>query len=140
MNSWELKALDLEARLPEILSSSEEARAIVLDLAAGESLSDHEVHERAWLLVIDGAIEVTTAAGERASGEAGLLAGLVVCQATFAVLMSRLRRGLSVLRLRQWMYRRMRRAWVAWSGWSVPASVKYRSARNCASIRFSQEA
>ena len=39
MNSWELKTLDLKVRLPEILSSSEEARAIVLDLAAGESLS-----------------------------------------------------------------------------------------------------
>jgi hypothetical protein len=66
--------------------------------------------------------------------------GLVECQATFAVLMSLRRRGLLVLRLRQWMYRRMRRAWVAWSGWSVPARVKYRSARNCASILFSQEA
>jgi quercetin dioxygenase-like cupin family protein len=73
VNSWELKTLDLESRLPEILSSSEEARAIVLDLAVGESLSDHEVHERAWLHVIDGAIEVTTAAGERGGGEAGLL-------------------------------------------------------------------
>jgi len=76
VNSWELKALVLEARLAEILSSKEEARAIVLDLAAGESLSDHEVHERAWLLVIDGEIEVTTVAGERASGEAGLLVEL----------------------------------------------------------------
>ncbi len=65
---------------------------------------------------------------------------LVECQVTFAVLMRRFRRGLSVLRLRQWMYRRIRRAWVAWSGWSVPASVKYLSARNCASILFSQEA
>ncbi len=52
MNSWEFKAPDLEVRLPEILSSSEEVRAIVLDLAAGESLSEHKVHERAWLLVI----------------------------------------------------------------------------------------
>ena len=34
---------------------------------------------------------------------------LVECQAAFAVLMSRFRRGLLVLRLRQWMYRRMRR-------------------------------
>lgn len=73
MNSWELKALDLKVRLPEIISSSEEARAIVLELAAGESLSDHEVHERAWLVVIDGSIEVTTAAGERVSGGVGLL-------------------------------------------------------------------
>jgi hypothetical protein len=48
VNNWELEALDLKVRSPEILSSSEEARAIVLDLAAGESLSDHEVHERMW--------------------------------------------------------------------------------------------
>ena len=76
MNSWDLKALDLRPRLPEILSSSDAARAIALDLAAGESLSDHEVHERAWVLVVDGAIELTTAAGERASGGAGLLVEL----------------------------------------------------------------
>ncbi len=73
MNTWELNALDLKPRLPEILSSTEAARVIVLDLAEGESLSDHEVHERAWLVVIDGAIEVATAAGERVSGGAGLL-------------------------------------------------------------------
>jgi len=72
VNTWELNALDLKPRLPEILSSTEAARVIVLDLAEGESLSDHEVHERAWLVVIDGAIEAT-AAGERVSGGAGLL-------------------------------------------------------------------
>lgn len=73
MKSWQLKTLDLKPRLPEILSSSDAARAIVLDLAAGETLSDHEVHERAWVIVIDGAIEVTTAAGERGEGGPGLL-------------------------------------------------------------------
>ena len=73
MKSWQLKTLDLKPRLPEILSSSDVARAIVLDLAAGESLSDHEVHERAWVIVIDGAIEVTTTAGEHAGGGPGLL-------------------------------------------------------------------
>ena len=73
MNAWHLKSLDLKPRLPEILSSSEAARAIALDLAAGEMLSEHEVHERAWILVIDGAIEVSTAAGERTSGSGGLL-------------------------------------------------------------------
>ncbi len=70
MNSWDLKALDLRPRLPEILSSSDD---VVLDLAAGESLSDHEVHERAWLVVLDGEIQVTTAAGEHAGGGVGLL-------------------------------------------------------------------
>ena len=73
MNSWDLKALDLKPRLPEILSSSDAARAIALDLAAGESLSDHQVHERAWLVVLDGEIQVETAEGEHASGGVGLL-------------------------------------------------------------------
>jgi quercetin dioxygenase-like cupin family protein len=73
LNIWELKALDLKPRLPEILSSSDAARAVVLDLATGEALSEHEVHERSWLLVLDGQVEVTNAAGERARGSAGLL-------------------------------------------------------------------
>jgi hypothetical protein len=38
VNSSDLKALDLRPRLPEILSSSDAARALVLDLAAGESV------------------------------------------------------------------------------------------------------
>ena len=54
MKSWNLNALDLKPRLPEILSSTPEARAIALDLRAGESLPDHEVHERAWVVVVDG--------------------------------------------------------------------------------------
>ena len=65
--------MDLKPRLPEILASSDAARAIVLDLAAGESLSEHEVHERSWLVVLGGEIEVAAAAGECASGGAGLL-------------------------------------------------------------------
>jgi quercetin dioxygenase-like cupin family protein len=73
VNSWDLRALDLKPRLPEILSSSDAARAIVLDLAAGESLADHEVHERAWLIVLDGEVEVTTAAGDSVDGGVGLL-------------------------------------------------------------------
>jgi hypothetical protein len=45
----------------------------VLDLAAGESLSEHPVHERAWLVVLDGEVRVTTAEGEHANGTVGLL-------------------------------------------------------------------
>ena len=73
MNSWDLKSLELKPRLPEILSSTSEARAIVLDLAGGESLSEHEVHERAWLIVLDGEVEVSTNNGGHAAGGAGLL-------------------------------------------------------------------
>ena len=73
MKSWHGLELDLKPRLPEILSSSEDARAVVLDLAAGESLQEHEMHERAWLVVLAGEIEVSTAAGERAAGGVGLV-------------------------------------------------------------------
>jgi quercetin dioxygenase-like cupin family protein len=62
--------------LPEILSSSEAARAIALDLAAGETLAEHEVHERAWLLVVAGEVEIHTATDEHAAGGPGLLVEL----------------------------------------------------------------
>lgn len=73
VNSWDLTSLDLKPRLPEILSSSDAARAIALDLAAGESLADHQVHERAWLVLLSGTVEVSSAEGERSRGGAGLL-------------------------------------------------------------------
>ena len=73
MKNWNLRALELKPRLPEILSSTAEARAIALDLRAGESLPDHEVHERAWVVIVDGEVEVTSAGGERVSGGCGLL-------------------------------------------------------------------
>lgn len=73
MKSWRLKALDLKPRLPEILSSSDEARVIALDLAQGEDLAEHEVHERAWVIVLDGAVEIGTRNGAAATGGAGLL-------------------------------------------------------------------
>ncbi len=43
MQSWDITA----PHTPQILSSSDDARAIVLDLPAGEGLQEHEVHERA---------------------------------------------------------------------------------------------
>ena len=73
MKNWNLRALELKPRLPEILSSTPEARAIALDLRAGESLPDHEVHERAWVVIVDREVEVTSAGGERVSGGCGLL-------------------------------------------------------------------
>lgn len=58
MQSWNLSELEAHPHQPEILSSSDEGRSILLLLPAGEQLQEHEVHERAWLLVVDGEIEV----------------------------------------------------------------------------------
>lgn len=76
MKSWDLHKLELKPRLPEILSSAEDARAIALDLAAGEALPEHEVHERAWLVVLAGELEVRSAAGEHVRGGPALVVEL----------------------------------------------------------------
>jgi hypothetical protein len=73
MRTWDLGELELKPRLPEILASNDDARAVALDLAPGECLGDHEVHERTWLVVLAGEIEVSTASDERASGGVGFV-------------------------------------------------------------------
>jgi quercetin dioxygenase-like cupin family protein len=59
MEHWDLSELDVAPHKPQILHSSRgEARSIALHLPAGEELQDHEVHERAHLVVIEGDVEV----------------------------------------------------------------------------------
>jgi quercetin dioxygenase-like cupin family protein len=73
VRSWDLRAVELRPHWPEILSSSDEARAVVLEIPGGASLQDHQVHERAWISVIDGEVEITTTAGENVAGGTGLM-------------------------------------------------------------------
>ena len=74
MESWNLNELEVEPRLPQVLDSESEGRAIVINLPQGEQLQEHQVHERAWLLVIDGNIELNTPDGKWAASGPGLLA------------------------------------------------------------------
>jgi quercetin dioxygenase-like cupin family protein len=64
MESWDLKTVEVEPRQPRILASGDDARSIVLNLPEGEEMQEHEVHERARLIVIDGVVDVTTESGE----------------------------------------------------------------------------
>lgn len=73
MQSWNVNDLELKPRAPQILSSTDDARAIALFLPAGESLEDHQVHERAWVSLLSGEAEIATPAGERIAGTPGLL-------------------------------------------------------------------
>jgi quercetin dioxygenase-like cupin family protein len=73
VRSWDLRAVALRPHSPEILSSSDEARAVVLEIPAGESLQDHQVHERAWVTVIGGEVEITTSDGGTVAGGTGLM-------------------------------------------------------------------
>ena len=73
MKTWDIAGLDVEAHKPEIVSSSEAARLIALNLPAGEALQEHVVHERAWLVVVAGELEIE-ADGETTAGGPGLVA------------------------------------------------------------------
>lgn len=74
MRNWDLSTIDVEPQKPVVLDSEDEGRAIVIDLQAGEQLKEHQVHERAWVLVIAGAIRIDLPGGDRAEGGPGLLA------------------------------------------------------------------
>jgi len=68
MKSWNLTEVAAEPHQPEILASADDARIIVLRLPAGEQLQEHEVHERARIVVVEGDVEVEASGGaERAS-------------------------------------------------------------------------
>jgi quercetin dioxygenase-like cupin family protein len=73
LNSWTITNLELKPHAPEILASTDDARAIALMIPAGESLDDHQVHERAWVTVLGGDVEITTSSGASISGSSGLV-------------------------------------------------------------------
>lgn len=73
MESWNLKTVDVEAHQPQILASADDARTILLHLPEGEEMQEHEVHERARLIVVDGDVDIATQEGDSASAGAGHL-------------------------------------------------------------------
>jgi redox-sensitive bicupin YhaK (pirin superfamily) len=73
MESWNLNELEVQPHAPVVLDSESEGRAILINLPKGEQLQEHQVHERAFVLVIDGTVGITTPEGADAEGGAGLL-------------------------------------------------------------------
>jgi quercetin dioxygenase-like cupin family protein len=72
METWDIASLPIEPHRPQVLRSDAETRAIAIHLPAGEELQEHQVHERAYLLVADGEIEVSDG-GQQISGGPGFL-------------------------------------------------------------------
>lgn len=75
MQSWDIT--DIEApegtRSPAVLQTGDGARAIVIRLAPGQELGDHQVRERAWLVVVEGAVRVEAAGETVEAGPATLV-------------------------------------------------------------------
>jgi quercetin dioxygenase-like cupin family protein len=74
LDSWDIRSLDIEPHHPQVLRSDEESRVIVINLPGGEELQDHQVHERAYVVVVDGEVEIQQDGNEPQSGGAGFLA------------------------------------------------------------------
>jgi quercetin dioxygenase-like cupin family protein len=73
MDTWDVASLEVQPRQPEVLRSDDETRVIAINLPAGQRLQEHQVHERAWLVVAAGEIEVEQG-GQTVTGGPGFLA------------------------------------------------------------------
>ena len=68
MDTWDIRSLDVQPHQPQVLRSDEDARVIAIYLPAGEELQEHQVHERAYLLVADGEIEIADGGSSETGG------------------------------------------------------------------------
>jgi len=70
VQSWNLMKLEMPegSRSPIVLHSTEDARAVLIGLNAGQELGDHQVHENAYVLVVAGEVEVRSSGEEVAAG------------------------------------------------------------------------
>jgi quercetin dioxygenase-like cupin family protein len=56
VQSWDLTAIDAPdgTRDPVVLDTADGARGVLIVIAPGQALGEHEVKERTWLLVVEG--------------------------------------------------------------------------------------
>lgn len=74
MDSWDIRSLAVEPHRPEILRTDDHARAVALHLPAGEELQEHQTHEGAYLVVVEGEVEIAVNGSAQAGGGAGFMA------------------------------------------------------------------
>src|SRR3954467_11408871 len=60
MQTWNLLDIDAPGGSvpPARLAPQEGARAVLVSLQTGQELGDHQVKERAWLVVVDGVVRI----------------------------------------------------------------------------------
>lgn len=75
MQTWNLNDIPTPegSRSPVVLATADEARAVLVALDRGQELGDHQVKERAWLVVVAGRVRID-ADGEGVDAGVGTLA------------------------------------------------------------------
>jgi quercetin dioxygenase-like cupin family protein len=74
VQTWNLRDIETPggSRSPVVVQSKDEARAVLIGLDPGQSLGDHQVHERSWVIVLDGRVSIQSGS-EKIEAEAGSL-------------------------------------------------------------------
>ncbi len=77
MQSWNLLEIETAGgtRSPIVLHSTDEARAVLIGIDPGQELGQHQVHEHAYLLVLDGRARIE-AGNDSLDAERGTLVRL----------------------------------------------------------------
>jgi quercetin dioxygenase-like cupin family protein len=75
VQSWDLGSIEMPggSRSPVVLFSRDEARAVLIGLDPGQELGDHQVRETAFLLVVDGTVQVDGTGGPLEAGTGTLV-------------------------------------------------------------------
>jgi quercetin dioxygenase-like cupin family protein len=75
VDTWELTRIAAPegTRDPTVLETADGARAVLIVLAPGQELREHEVKERAWVTVVDGTVRIS-AGDDEIEGGPGTLA------------------------------------------------------------------
>ncbi len=69
MDSWDLTTTDIEVHKPQVLRSDVgAARAIAINLPAGDKLQDHDDHEHSYLVCVHGELEIEHDGGTESAG------------------------------------------------------------------------
>jgi quercetin dioxygenase-like cupin family protein len=74
MRSWNLREIETAggSRSPVVLDSDEAARAVLIGLEPGQELGDHQVKEHAYVMVVEGSVQVGSG-GEKFEAPTGTL-------------------------------------------------------------------
>ena len=75
MQSWNVNEIEVPegTRRAEALETVDGARAIIIRLAPGEELGEHQVRERAWLMVVAGSARIEAGGDVVEAGSGTLL-------------------------------------------------------------------
>jgi quercetin dioxygenase-like cupin family protein len=72
---WDLRSIDAPrgTRDPYVVHQDEGARAVLIALDPGQALGQHQVKENAWVVIVDGTVQVEAGSESVELGPGGLL-------------------------------------------------------------------